>query len=198
MLNLLQFLRKPNTVVVAYFLTFSMVTLVLFHFQFSFLSVILFAPVLQLEVMENRERKDLLQMETDLQGHINLHVRDDEGSRNLGFVPNTPDASSTVSTAHNLLDGLEEPRSDSNVVESANSKFGTGIKIRTRQPRNQESAGNVASQGNASRRIRLQKKLQIGPVLCSHETGLGNSKARYEEKTVIDEVKLFPSSLLPF
>ncbi|KAM7463603.1 hypothetical protein LguiA_031724 [Lonicera macranthoides] len=146
--------------------------------------------VTKLEVMENRERKDLLQMETDLQGHINLHVRDDEGSRNLGFVPNTPDASSTVSTAHNLLDGLEEPRNDSNVVESANSKFGTGIKIRTRQPRNQESAGNVASQGNASRRIRLQKKLQIGPVLCSHETGLGNSKARYEEKPVIDEAEI--------
>lgn len=148
--------------------------------------------------MENSERKDLLQLETNLQGYINPHVRDDEGSRISGFVPNTPDASSTVSTAHNLFDGLEEPRSESNVVESDNSNFGTGIKIRTRQPRNQESAGNVASQGNASRRIRLQKKLQIGPVLCSHETGLSNRKASYEEKPLIDEVKIFPSSLLLF
>ena len=147
--------------------------------------------------MENSERKDLLQMETDLQGHINLHVRDDEGSRNSGFVPNTPDASSTVSTAHNLLGGLEESRSDRNVVESENSNFGTGIKIRTHQPRNQESAGNVASQGNASRRIHLQKKLQIGPVLCSHETGMNNSKASYEEKPLIDEVKIFPSKFTP-
>jgi len=109
--------------------------------------------VAKLEPIENIEAKDVLQM--------------------------GPDASSTFSTGNNLLNGLEESRSGSNVVESGDSNLGTGIKIRTRQPIIQESFENVASQGNLPRRIRLQKKLQIGPVLCS-----------YKEKPPVDETEI--------
>ncbi|CAA0813077.1 NAC domain-containing protein 14 [Striga hermonthica] len=44
---------------------------------------------------------------------------------------------------------------------------GTGIVIMARQNFNQPSVQNLADQGTAPRRIRLQKKFQVGPVQCS-------------------------------
>lgn len=58
-----------------------------------------------------------------------------------------------------------------NTVESGGSSNPvtterTGIKLRSRQNLNQASAINSAAQGSAPRRIRLQKKMQVGPVQC--------------------------------
>lgn len=54
---------------------------------------------------------------------------------------------------------------NSNQTESGNM-FSTGIKIRTRQPQNLP-AQLIPAQGTAVRRLRFQKKLQIGPVASS-------------------------------
>lgn len=48
---------------------------------------------------------------------------------------------------------------------------GTGIKIRSRQVQNPSGASSFVVQGSAPRRIRLQKKLQVGPVSCSMARG---------------------------
>lgn len=57
-----------------------------------------------------------------------------------------------------------ESFNNSNQPESGNV-FATGIKIRTRQRQNQP-VQLVPAQGTAPRRMRLQKKFQIGPVAC--------------------------------
>ncbi|KAM7268716.1 hypothetical protein ACFE04_010882 [Oxalis oulophora] len=50
----------------------------------------------------------------------------------------------------------------SNPPDSCNSNIETGIKIRQRQPKDQTAPQNVSlMQGNASRRVRLQSKIQV-------------------------------------
>lgn len=50
----------------------------------------------------------------------------------------------------------------SNIV--SDNPFGTGIKIRSRQKQNPSVNPNFGDHGIAPRRIRLQKRLQVGPV----------------------------------
>lgn len=121
-------------------------------------------------------------METYTRANIHPHISD---YGDLGFVPNQPDPSSMASTAYNLFNGLED---SSNRVGSDSSDFGTGIKIRTRQPQNQETVQNFAPQGDATRRIRFQKKLQIGSVSCRYQT----ESSKTEEKPTVGKVRYFP------
>lgn len=65
-----------------------------------------------------------------------------------------PDFSTEVSGVHNNGTGTD-------------STSGTGIKLRSRQSQNLSSNSTFADHGIAPRRLRLQKKLQIGPVQCS-------------------------------
>lgn len=63
--------------------------------------------------------------------------------------------------------------------------FGTGIRIRTREHHNQPSNANSGLQGTAPRRIRLQKKLQVGPVCYSSFGDLSNKEENPEPKPPI-------------
>ncbi|CAL5344224.1 unnamed protein product [Camellia sinensis] len=62
--------------------------------------------------------------------------------------------------------------------------FGTGINLRTRQPRDQSSLKNFGPQGNAPRRIRLQQKLQLPSFFYSKFTGLSFEEENHEAKLV--------------
>uniref|UniRef100_A0A5B7AHB0 NAC domain-containing protein n=1 Tax=Davidia involucrata TaxID=16924 RepID=A0A5B7AHB0_DAVIN len=115
---------------------------------------------------QNFGRKAPLHMETSPGA---WGTPNDEHQRNMGFLQNDllrQDAVSAGGQYYNLFNSLEESTSGSNAVGGGDI-FGTGIRIRTRQPQN-PSAQNFATQGTAPRRIRLQKKLQVGPVLCSN------------------------------
>lgn len=79
-----------------------------------------------------------------------------------------------------------------------NDDSGTGIKIRSRQqqslPSNENFVRqNVASQGKAPRRLRLQCKLQVGPVNCRIKIG-ERSRCQSEEdmKSLITGVISLP------
>ncbi|XP_028055068.1 NAC domain-containing protein 91-like isoform X3 [Camellia sinensis] len=71
--------------------------------------------------------------------------------------------------------------SNSNVVSNVDT-FGTGIKLRARQPRDQTSSKNFGSQGNARRRNRLQKKLQDPSLYQSNFTDLSYNEENHEAK----------------
>lgn len=57
-------------------------------------------------------------------------------------------------------------RHSSNIVSDNPSSTGIKIRIRSAQPQNSSFNPNFADHGTAPRRIRLQKKLQVGPVRC--------------------------------
>ncbi|KAA8533518.1 hypothetical protein F0562_031048 [Nyssa sinensis] len=86
----------------------------------------------------------------------------------------------------NLVNSLEESSSRINAVGSGDT-FGTGIRIRPRQPQN--SAQNIATQGTALRRIRLQNKLEVGSVLCSKFEEYSYSEENREAKPVVTEAE---------
>ncbi|KAL7183470.1 hypothetical protein ACSBR2_025805 [Camellia fascicularis] len=71
--------------------------------------------------------------------------------------------------------------SNSNVISNVDT-FGTGIKLRARQPRDQTSSKNFGSQGNARRRSRLQKKLQDPSLYHSNFTDLSYNEENHEAK----------------
>ncbi|CAL5408039.1 unnamed protein product [Camellia sinensis] len=71
--------------------------------------------------------------------------------------------------------------SNSNVVSNVDT-FGTGIKLRARQPRDQTSSKNFGSQGNARRRNRLQKKLQDPSLYQSNFTDSSYNEENHEAK----------------
>lgn len=60
---------------------------------------------------------------------------------------------------------------------------GTGIKIRSRQVQNPSGNPNFADHGSAPRRIRLQKKLQVGPVHCKLGRVSDQSEVEDEKST---------------
>ncbi|GMP70765.1 hypothetical protein CsSME_00029475 [Camellia sinensis var. sinensis] len=62
--------------------------------------------------------------------------------------------------------------------------FGTGINLRTRQPRDQSSLKNFGPHGNAPRRIQLQQKLQLPSFFYSKFTGLSFEEENHEAKLV--------------
>ncbi|XP_057800752.1 NAC domain-containing protein 91 isoform X2 [Salvia miltiorrhiza] len=66
---------------------------------------------------------------------------------------------------------------------------GTGIVIRKRQIPNQSTVQNTALHGTAPRRLRLQMKLQVGPVQCGLPNEQTNSKIEQESDTAQDDEK---------
>ncbi|XP_052186356.1 protein NTM1-like 9 [Diospyros lotus] len=67
------------------------------------------------------------------------------------------------------------------------TSYGTGIKLRTRQVHNQPSGKNCWPQGNAPRRIRLQRKFQVGSSCFSNKRVLSSKKQNHEMKPVEDK-----------
>lgn len=67
-----------------------------------------------------------------------------------------------------------------NNMVSSESASGTGIKLRTRQMHNQPDDMQSKPQGTAPRRIRLQKKLQAGPVECRKRTDSSQGAERLQ------------------
>lgn len=86
-----------------------------------------------------------------------------------------------------------------NTVESGGSSnpvitdktVGTGIKLRTRQNLSQASAINSTSQGSAPRRIRLQKKMQVGPVQCHLPQNLKDNYISPKKESAEIEVRYY-------
>ncbi|XP_057479433.1 NAC domain-containing protein 14-like isoform X2 [Actinidia eriantha] len=106
-------------------------------------------------------------------GYTTTDISNEDHSRNSAFVQNKHliQPALAVSSASNQSDDLfnspEEISSINNDVGDADSfGTGTGIRIRVRQRDNQPSAETSWLQGTAPRRIRLQKKIQVGSVLC--------------------------------
>ncbi|KAI3469053.1 hypothetical protein Pfo_025716 [Paulownia fortunei] len=73
------------------------------------------------------------------------------------------------------------------IKDSSGSTFsGTGIKIRSRQPRNQPSLMNSTTQGTTSRRIRLL--MECGPnSVCCEKSNDANSTEEQESQSLITE-----------
>ncbi|KAJ7959457.1 NAC domain-containing protein [Quillaja saponaria] len=93
-----------------------------------------------------------------------------------------------VLQANNLVNSNEEPRNG--VQTFASGATGTGIRIRTRQGRNQQPAVNTVAQGNAPRRIRLQRKLQAQPLHSSNMSSDWSCKSEeYESQSIIADDK---------
>ncbi|KAK6155455.1 hypothetical protein DH2020_009703 [Rehmannia glutinosa] len=115
--------------------------------------------------------------------------------RNLGFDNNSygaPKVFTNVSADHQMpnMSNIEKTGDYSRAVGDSTS--GTGIILRTRQNSNQPSIQNPAAHGTAPRRIRFQKKLQLGPVQCvlpSNESTDSKiiSEAELTQKSTSDE-----------
>lgn len=67
------------------------------------------------------------------------------------------------SSGTDQLTNFQQISNHMNQIGSSES-VGTGIRIRARNPQNLPNAGNSAMQGLASRRLRLQCKLQVQPL----------------------------------
>uniref|UniRef100_A0A5B7AGQ1 Putative NAC domain-containing protein 45 n=1 Tax=Davidia involucrata TaxID=16924 RepID=A0A5B7AGQ1_DAVIN len=135
-----------------------------------------------------------LLVETSPGAWVTPDISNDEHQRNLGFLQLQNDSlgqdafsvGSVGSQYNNLFNSLEESSSCSNAVGSGDI-FGTGIRIRTQQPRN-PSAQNFATQGTTPRRIRLQKK-KVGSVFCSNLQDYSYSEENHEAKPTVIEAK---------
>lgn len=124
---------------------------------------------------ENMKQESHFQSEVTSEAFIGSnsqrsHVSNDYSNRNLAFANNSyrvPNYFTTDSTGNQIpyFPNIGGGGGDySSTLGDATS--GTGIIRRIRPIPDQTSAQNPASHGTAPRRIRLQKKLQIGPVEC--------------------------------
>ncbi|KAK4431242.1 NAC domain-containing protein 62 [Sesamum alatum] len=122
----------------------------------------------------------------------NSHFGDDYGYRSLEFATNSfnvPNNFTTVSASNQIpyLSNIEEAGAYRTALGGATS--GSVIKIRTRQIPNQASIQNSVAQGTAPRRIRLQKKFQVGPVECRLPNESTDSKIIHEGEPTTQEDK---------
>ncbi|KAL0400514.1 UNVERIFIED_CONTAM: NAC domain-containing protein 14 [Sesamum latifolium] len=120
----------------------------------------------------------------------NSHFGNNYGHGSLDFANNSfklPNDFTTVSASNQIpyLSNIEEAGAYRPAVGDAIS--GTGIKIRPRQIPNQVSIQNSVAQGTAPRRIRLQKKFQIGPVECRLPNESTDSKIIHEGEPTQDD-----------
>lgn len=120
-------------------------------------------------IMENIKQESPLQSEvTSEMAGVQQYSHNSKFSSdyNEGFafnsygVPNDP-----AVYAGNHIPYLSNVGGDGGYNPAVNSS-GTGITIRTRQNLNQ-NVQETAKHGTAPRRIRLQKKFQVGPVQCN-------------------------------
>lgn len=119
-------------------------------------------------------------------GHSS-HVSSIYDQRNFGYATNfygMPNDFTTVSSGNHIghMSNVENAGLYSPAVEDTTS--GTGIVIRKRQVPNQSTLqNNTGAHGTAPRRIRLQSKLQIGPVQCILSNEPTNSRTNQEGNT---------------
>ncbi|KAI8008331.1 NAC domain-containing protein 62 [Camellia lanceoleosa] len=101
------------------------------------------------------------------------------------FMATSVEAYRTPDTYISNDEQLSPEGSSSNSDSICNGDtFGTGINLRTRQPRDQPSLKNFGPQGNAPRRIRLQQKFQVPSYIYSSFTGLSFEEENHEAKIV--------------
>lgn len=72
-----------------------------------------------------------------------------------------------------------------------NDIAGTGIRIRTRQLQSNLKNDGLFTQGTAPRRLRLQCKLQVGPVVYKVSGAETDMIEEYESKPLVGEVRSF-------
>jgi hypothetical protein len=123
-------------------------------------------------------------------GH-SLHVSSHYDDKNLGFandISKVPNDLIAVSVGNQIpcLSNIEAGIYDSHAVGGTTS--GTGIKIRSRNISNQAPVQNSVAHGTAPRRIRLQKKFQVGPVQCVLSNKSTDSKINHEGKSTQDDI----------
>ncbi|KAG8381613.1 hypothetical protein BUALT_Bualt06G0139800 [Buddleja alternifolia] len=121
------------------------------------------------------------------QNVYNSHVSNDYIHGNTYFPNNTcgvPNDLPAFSAGNQIpyLSNIEGPRGYSHAVEND-----TGIKIRPRQSSSQASVQNPAVHGTAPRRIRLQKKFQVGPVQCGFPKESTESEIKHEAESTWDD-----------
>jgi hypothetical protein len=133
---------------------------------------------------ENYGQINLLEAVTNSGDYMQLQM----GETDTGFAQNNPYSTAT-SVNCNLLNQVEDLRSNSNLAETGDGDFGTGIKLRTRQPRIQDNTQNISSQGNATRRLRFQTRLQMGPDCCFVKKEDSKNEECFEEKPAVIKVE---------
>ena len=84
---------------------------------------------------------------------------------------------------------LQGPGTSSTAFQSGDTS-GTGIRIRPRSSQNLQPQFDYGKQGSAPRRLRIQCKLQIGPVSCSRKSSdfMSGDEAK-KSKSVNAEVR---------
>ncbi|KAL0321636.1 UNVERIFIED_CONTAM: NAC domain-containing protein 62 [Sesamum calycinum] len=111
--------------------------------------------------------------------HVNMHQLVNDGNSNS-------ESEGEVSQRKiPYLSNIEEAGAYRPAVGDATS--GIGIKIRTRETPAQASIQNSVAQGTAPRRIRLQKKFQVGPIECRLPNESSDSKIIHEGEPTQDD-----------
>ncbi|KAI3457920.1 hypothetical protein Pfo_014583 [Paulownia fortunei] len=126
------------------------------------------------------------------------HASNDYDHRNLLFTNNLnelPNYFTTVSATNQIPYSSNIECGGGYSPAMGDTTSGTGIIRRPRQMSNQNSNQNSAAHGTAPRRIRLQKKFQVGPVQCSLPNESADTKiihegeAQVDKATNVDELK---------
>ncbi|KAH6813603.1 hypothetical protein C2S51_022621 [Perilla frutescens var. frutescens] len=109
--------------------------------------------------------------------------------RNLGFTANfcgLPNDFTTVSSGNHIGHMSNVEKSGLYRPAAKDSTSGTGIVIRRREVPTDSTMQNTAAHGTASKRIRLQKKLQVGPIQCGFPKESTNCKITQEGNSAQD------------
>lgn len=125
------------------------------------------------------DRKVCFQMDT--YPSLDSFYEPDLGGGNMGVLGDDSALGSYYGWSNNF-DGSDANNSINN---GDNHVGGTGIKIRPRQPQHRPSAGNIASQGIAPRRIRLQ--IETSPPVKLSDTS--SSKEHEAQPTVTEAIE---------
>ncbi|XP_056159618.1 protein NTM1-like 9 isoform X2 [Syzygium oleosum] len=87
---------------------------------------------------------------------------------------------------------LQGPGTSSTAFQSGDTS-GTGIRIRPRSSQNLQPQFDYGKQGSAPRRLRIQCKLQIGPVSCSRKSSdfMSGDEVKKSKSVNAEEEKVF-------
>ncbi|XVF12780.1 hypothetical protein REPUB_Repub08aG0149200 [Reevesia pubescens] len=97
---------------------------------------------------------------------------------------------------YNVLNSNGELSNHVNATCSVDNAF-TGIRIRSRPAQRQPDTENSVTQGDAPRRIRLQRKLQVGTLYCSNAINNWSSEEKEDDSkpVVTKEVKIMEEDI---
>ncbi|KAJ4851176.1 hypothetical protein Tsubulata_000465 [Turnera subulata] len=104
---------------------------------------------------------------------------------NISLGQHIPSADSGMVSSFGVLNSMEEPTSQISPSDNGSSVSGTGIKIRTRQPRTQPCSTNSVNQGTAARRLRLQTNLPSEKAESSEEADANSSDSAEVQSALI-------------